>query len=97
MNQYEIFNSESDLNTKSVAIDVLLGYPNLETKTLKYRNTFKHKNQTLWAGVVDQTLVDVCQSMTSEECVTYYDNTDLKDHKYLKDNGWFPPLEGWPK
>ena len=37
MNQYEIFTTESDLNNKSTAIDVLLGYPNVTTETERYR------------------------------------------------------------
>jgi len=92
MNQYEIFTTEGALNTKSTAIDILLGYPNAATKTDRYRDVLKHDILSSWAGVVDQNLVDACASMTPTDRLQYYDDTDLKDRQYLIDNGWFPPF-----
>ena len=92
MNQYEIFTTESDLNNKSTAIDVLLGYPNVTTETERYRIGFKHHTENLWVGVVDKMLVNACSSMTPTDRLIYYDDSDLKDSQYLIDNGWFPPF-----
>ncbi len=93
MTLFEIFNSLEAIETKDANIDTLYGYPNPETKTITYRDDIKHPTEELWAGVVDDGLVERCSGMTPEERANYYDPSDLKTYQYLEDNGWFPPVD----
>jgi hypothetical protein len=88
-NKYEIFTSLEDIQIKNSAIDLLRGYPNHVTHTLRYRQPFKHPTEDLWAGIVDDELVGACASMSDQECSQYYDRSNLVDYDYLKANGWF--------
>lgn len=90
MKNYEISQSESNLITKNKLINTLLGYPNTKTKTERYRKIIKHKDQDLWAGVVEESLVRACESMTPEERFLYYNEAKFQTYQYLKDNDWFP-------
>ena len=92
-NLYEIFRAEEEGLTKNAAIDTLFGYPNLKTKTERYRILIKHPDENLWAGIIDDDLINACSKMTTEQQVVYYDNSDLKDHQYLQDNDWFSEEE----
>jgi hypothetical protein len=89
MNKYEIFTSLEDIEIKDNAINQLLGYPNPETHTTQYRLPFKHDTEDLWAGVVDDELVNACSTMTEEERGQYYDADNLVDRAYLEANHWF--------
>ena len=89
---FEIFTTESALNTKSTAIDTLFGYPNAETKTTMYRCGIEKYEGTDWAGCVDDVLVAACSEMTAEQRAVYYDDSDLKSYQWLVDNDWFEPL-----
>jgi len=89
--KFEIFSTEVDLNTKSSAIDVLLGYPNTPNKTTMYRCGLEKYQSTDWVGCVDDNLVDACASMTPAQRLQYYDDSDLKTPQWLVDNNWYPP------
>ena len=93
--QFEIFSTQSALTTKNTAINTLLGYPNEETDTERYRDNGKweHPTSGLWAGIVGDALVGACSKMTHEERLPYYDDSDLKSYEWMKDNGWFPDPE----
>lgn len=93
MVQYEIFTIKNNGDTKSAAIDDLMGYPTPNGKTERYRDLIKHNTQDLWAGIITDKLVHICSSMTSEQRAFMYDELDLKDTEYLKDNNWFPDIE----
>ena len=90
MIQYEIFTVEADGIDKNDAINTLFGYPNVATKTDKYRDLIKKYNETLWAGVINSALTDICSQMTPTDRANYYDDSDLKNDQYLTDNNWFP-------
>lgn len=90
-NQYEIFGTEEAGNTKTSAIDTLLGYPNSPTKTDNYRGLIKKYNVSSWVGDVDQRLINACASMTPSDRLLHYQDSDLKDYQWMVDNGWFPP------
>lgn len=89
MEKFEIFTVEQDGLTKNSSINTLLGYPDEETKTERYRELIKKYNQSEWAGVVDDDLVNACASMTPSERAVYYDDSDLKTYQWLIDNNWF--------
>lgn len=91
---YEIFNNNTELEIKNHAIDQLLGYPDIETETYRYRpyDKIQKYEGTQWAGIVDNNLINACAEMTPEERLQYYDDSDLKSPQWLKDNNWFPPL-----
>ena len=91
MTQYEIFTVEADGITKNDSIDSLFGYPNVGTKTDRYRILIKKYDEDLWAGIVNTNLTDACSEMTPAERAVYYDDSDLKNDQYLIDNNWFPP------
>ena len=55
-----------------------------------YIKYIKHKDRDLWAGDVDDRLVDLCSAMTAEERLLHYKDSDLKTHQFLIDNNWFP-------
>lgn len=93
MLKYEIFTDLIVLNTKTAWIDLLYGYPNVETKTTTYRNAIKHKDEDLWAGAVDEKLINACSGMSAEDRLQYYDDSDLKDNQYFLDNNWFDLTE----
>jgi len=84
----EIFVLEADGLAKNTSINTLLGYPNLETKTMRYRNLIKHKDQALWAGAINDELINACEGMGASEKANYYNDSDLKDYQYLLDNNW---------
>ena len=91
-NKYEIFTVQTDGGSKNTAIDTLLSYPNSSTKTDRYRVLVKHKDQSLWAGVVNDELTNACSEMTAAQRGAYYDDSDLKTPTYLNDNNWFELL-----
>jgi hypothetical protein len=93
MDQFEIFTVEAEGDIKSAAIDELLGYPNVNTQTDTYRCLLKHVSQDLWAGVVDDVLVEACGSMSDVERAQYYNDSDLKDSDYLEQNNWYGEME----
>ena len=90
---FQIFITESELDTKTANINVLLGYPDPETHTTTYREGFQKYEGTEWAGTVKDDLVEACSGMTPAERLEYYDDSDLKTYQWLSDNDWFPPYE----
>jgi hypothetical protein len=87
--KFEISLIQSDLINKCANIDVLFGYPNLETKTECYREIIKKYDSEEWAGVVGSDLENACSEMSESERLEYYDPSDLKSRQWLVDNGWF--------
>lgn len=85
---YEIFQNKAALLSKNNAINNLLGYPNLETKTENYRrdDRYEHPTSGEWAGAVTDELIS---AMTPQEKLSYYDDSDLKTWEWLIENGWF--------
>lgn len=90
---YEIFEDEEAANQKTKNINVLLGYPNLKTGTLTYRDLLKKYEADSWAGCVTNELVNACAEMSYEEKLPYYDESNLESFQWLKDNEWFKPME----
>ncbi len=88
---FEIFTTQSALDTKTSAINTLLNYPDVPSKTDTYREGFQKYQGTDWAGVVDDKLVTACASMTPSERAQYYDDSDLKTYQWLVDNNWYDP------
>ncbi len=88
---YEIFTAEADGDTKNGVIDTTFGLPNTSIKTTFFRKLFKHKDQDLWAGLVDDEVTNACSSMTPEDRALNYDDSDLKTYQNLVDDGWFEP------
>lgn len=89
--EFEIFLTQELMDTKTVAIDGLLKYPNVAVKTTAYRAGMKKYQGTDWAATIDHKLVEECEGMTPEERLVYYDDSDLKSYQWLVDNNWFEP------
>ena len=91
MKKFQIFNTQNDLESCNIAIDLLLGYPDESVKTYRYRpyDKLEHSVSHLWAGAVTDELVDACIEMSSEERLIYYDENNLKTFEWMKENGWF--------
>ena len=90
---YEIFLTESAMDTKTASINTLLNYPDPLCKTETYRKGLLKYQGSDWAAAVDDKLVAACASMTPAERAVYYDDSDLKAYQWLVDNNWFPPYE----
>jgi hypothetical protein len=86
--KYEIFGTEQEGIEKTNKINTLLGYP--KGLTLRYRKVFSGEEITLYAGAIDQLLIDACLNMTPDERILYYNDTDLKTYQYMEDNGFDP-------
>jgi len=89
--KFEIFEIESELITKSTAIDMLFVYPNAETKTERYREAIKKYDADEWAATVGSDLEEACSDMSESQRLEYYDPSDLKSRQWLVDNEWFSP------
>jgi len=89
---FQIFKSQEELSADNERIDSLLGYPNENTKTYRYRNydQIKHPISGLWAGIVSAELTKACKKMKPEKKEKYYKKDHLKTKKWMEDNGWFP-------
>ena len=86
---FQIFLTQAEMDEKTDNINVLLGYPNAQTKTETYRDGDQKYEGTSWAAAVNNDLIEACAAMTSQQRADYYDDSDLKTPQWLENNNWW--------
>ena len=85
---FEVFLTEEAYDTKTAAIETLLGIPN-PTNT-EYRIKIKHNTLPKWCGGLNQELVDATEELSDDDCLQYYDRNSVVTSATLVAGGWYP-------